>query len=243
MGRQGLEVAAVHEIKPQLGEPDASPSLNWAASWSAARGFLIALMARRLRSLAQRTVAPAPVLWCCPKVFAQELGGPYAAGFAAYGIRSESLIIVEPTRAQDVLWAMEEGLKSHAVACVVGILDDVAMTPARRLALAAQKHRVPCLALTHPRAPPMPATATRWRIAPAPSRAHPVRAGLPGNLSLTLGLERRRADPLAGPVTAVTVEWCHETLSFGLVDDVCDRSFARNITSPFTRPLGQRRSG
>lgn len=226
LGPLGLETDAIHEIKPQLRTstdpaqvaqtpiPDATA--NWAAAWSAARAFLLTLLLRRLQSEIQRMSSGASILWCWPRIFAQEFGELYAPGLEHFGIARDALIIVEPTRAQDVLWAMEEGFKSRSVVCVVGILDDVDLTPARRLALAAQRYRVPGLVLTSPRMPAMAATATRWRVAAAPGAAHPIAPGLPGALRLRLSLERCRALALAGAHTPVTAEWCEDTARFRL---------------------------
>ena len=246
VGPHGLETDAVHELKPHFAanESDQRTS-NWAARWSAARLFLLALLNRRFASLGAQSQQSGPgILWCWPRIMAQEFGDLYGPGLDVPGsdisdpnaprITSISMTIVEPARSQDVLWAMEEGLKSNALACVVGVLDDVDLTPARRLALVAQKHSVPALLLTSPRTPPMAATATRWRVAPMPSAQHPIEANLPGRSRLQLSLERRRSHSIAGATSEVVVEWDDETGTFCPVrdrrSDVSDHSWhAENV--------------
>lgn len=180
-----LDDAGVHEIKPSHGgahrpvrsddrsggrsdgQPDAKPD-DWAASWGAARRFALALVARRVQ-LAQR-----PVLWCMPRSARAEHGRLHAHGLRSFALTPADVLIVETGNANDTLWTLEEGLKSAALGLVVGMIDDVALTPARRLALAAQKHATPCLLLTHPRGPVAGATATRWRVAAWPGAPHPL---------------------------------------------------------------------
>ncbi|MEM9357883.1 MAG: hypothetical protein AAGB04_16900, partial [Pseudomonadota bacterium] len=226
VGPHGLEADGVHELKPYFAanENDQRTS-NWAARWSAARLFLLALLNRRFAALGAEAQQSGPgILWCWPRIMAQEFGDLYDPGLEAPGpgvpgIKSTSITIVEPARSQDVLWAMEEGLKSNALACVVGVLDDVDLTPARRLALVAQTHNVPALILTNPRTPPMAATATRWRVAPMPSAQHPIAANLPGRPRLQLSLERRRSHSIVGATSQVMVEWDQEARAFGLPRD------------------------
>ncbi len=76
----------------------------------------------------------------------------------------QQLLIVETAKPTETLWAMEEGLKSHALGAVIGCLQEVALTPARRLSLAAKAYATPCLLVTDARSPSAGATASRWRI-------------------------------------------------------------------------------
>ncbi|MGI9524155.1 MAG: ImuA family protein [Hyphomicrobiaceae bacterium] len=235
-GKHGLTIGAVHEIKPCTSKaystlaPHSSSALHWVAAWSAARAFLFALLSRRLRTHDQAATTEARVLWCWPSHFASEFGDLYAPGLMACGIHPSTFIIAKPSHPQDVLWAIEEGLKTSGLACVVALLDEIAWTPARRLALAAQKYQVPCLIITHPRSAPMMATATRWRVAPSPSAPHPFLTSLPGAFRLNISLERRRSDPLTSSTIATTVEWRDEAFRFHLVPDICNRQAARSDT-------------
>jgi protein ImuA len=185
--------------------------------------FALALSARRC--LGANLPTSAPILCCRPAAVASELGHFYAPGLRAFGLEPARFLFAESAKAADVLWAMEEGLKSGSLALVVGVLDEVELTPARRLALAAARHGTPCLLLTHARAGPAAATATRWRVEPFPAAPNRFDERAPGPLNLRVELERCRSEPLTAAV-ALVVDWCDETRSFRLVSRVADRSTA-----------------
>lgn len=226
----GLDAAGVHEIKPALGGAGGEAGGTAAAAWSAARLFALGLAVRRLAGLGPAGAHPR-LLWVATAAAAGELGGLYGPGLAALGLAPRDLVLVEPARSADVLWAIEEGLKSGGLALVIGLLDAVPLTPARRLSLAAAGQRTPCLLLTHPRHPPAAATATRWRIAPAPSRPHPFDAGAPGPACVAVTLERCRAGPPAAEGRPLLLEWSDEAHRFRLARE------------PRHRPAAPRRAG
>jgi hypothetical protein len=235
LGSEGLDPHGVHEIKPALSRSAATshPASDWNAVCGAARTFALALAARRLVMLAEAQDDTRAILWCGVRGQMDDLGTHYAPGLATFGIAPERFLIVEVGKPRDALWAIEEALKTGSLALVIGMLETVHLTPARRLALAAQTHATPCIVLTHPAAYPMAATASRWRIAPLPSAPHILVQGhtspssldrVPGPLRLSLGLERHRARSLAAEVSIAHVEWCHETLRFRMASPVRDRT-------------------
>ena len=73
------------------------------------------------------------VLWCTSSQFIREAGELYGPGLSALGLDPNQFLIVEAHKDSDVLWAIEEGLRSKTQALVIGCLDDVPLTPARRL--------------------------------------------------------------------------------------------------------------
>jgi len=244
-----LDPAGVHEIKPVVGSSvrpaqtgaglscDRSPSgqQEWPAAWRAARLFASILMVRRKLSLAGHNPAftgsegdagtPFRMLWCLTRRARSENGVPFTHGFADFGLRADELLFVETHRDQDTLWTLEEAIKSESLDLVVAILDDVSLTPARRLALAATRHGTPCLLITHPRSPGMAATALRWEVGPAPSAPHPLLGnsalGAP-RLSLTLARSRSGARHLVD--RKFVLEWSDEAVCMPVVCDVSDRS-------------------
>lgn len=220
LGREGLEIGGVHEVKPALLEQGA----GWAAAWATTFIFSLALAVRRCAMTDGR--ARGAILCCRPAAMTNELGGLYGPGLRALGIDPERLVIVETRTAADTLWAIEEGLKSRGLALVVGVLEEVALTPARRLALAASAYRAPCVLLTHPRTETMAATATRWRVGPLPSAPHPFDPHAPGAPRLSVDLERCRAQPLSAETASFSLEWCDEALCFRLAPGVADRADA-----------------
>jgi protein ImuA len=142
----GLARGALHEILAT--EADA-----------AAEGFAASLLA----GLAQQ----GPVLWCASE------GGLYGPGLARLGLTPDRLILVRARRPADLLWAMEEGLKTPGLVAVLGEPRMLDLTASRRLQLAAEGSGVTCLVLRREPAGGGVAgnsvAVTRWRISPAPS--------------------------------------------------------------------------
>ena len=116
------------------------------------------------------------VLWCLAR---PDLYGP---GLAAQGLDPARLVLVRAARDIEILWAMEEGLRTSGVAAVVGeigILPDVA---SRRLQLAAERSGITAFALRRwrnseqaARERNLPnAAMTRWRVQALPSQPIPI---------------------------------------------------------------------
>jgi protein ImuA len=115
------------------------------------------------------------VLWCLPQ---PDLYGP---GLAAHGLDPERVMLVRTPRDAEILWAMEEGLRTSGIAAVVGEVGTFPAVASRRLQLAAERSGITAFLLrrwrnggqaARERALPNAAT-TRWRIAAMPSR--PIR--------------------------------------------------------------------
>jgi protein ImuA len=187
---QGLPLAALHEIE-NAGAADED---------GAAVTFLADILARlaRLASYGGR-----PVLWCLRR---PDLHAP---GLALAGLDARRLVLLRAPNEREILWAMEEGLRSRALAAVVGEVEALSTPASRRLQLAAESAGVTGFVL-HRRAGPRhriqaPASAavTRWRVAALPSA--PV-AGEPG-----IGQPRWRVELLrcrGGMPAAWDVEAC-----------------------------------
>lgn len=219
LGARGLAVDGLHEVKPAL----TSAGGCHAGDWAAALAFGLRLVLRRLSHVEQTGDGPA-LLWCQPRSAMSELGRFYAPGLKHLGIDPKRVIVVETARREDALWAMEEGLASGAVALVAGIVDDVGLTPARRLSLRAERHRTPCLLLTSPHAPATAATATRWQIARHRGARHPFDPRAPGALRLAVALERCRQNPLLSAAASFTLEWSDEAFCFDMASGLADRA-------------------
>lgn len=218
LGAHGLEVDGVHELKPVA----SLFGQQWASGWKAAQGVALSLAGQRLRMCG--VGAGRAILWCVPISMAREFGHLYGGGLGAFGLAPDDILVVMPGRTQDALWVLEEALNSGGLALVVGFIEDVALTPARRLALAAQKHQTPCLLITHPRAPGMAATMTRWRTAAVAGGRNVLVPEAPGPLRVAVGLERCRARGVLAGERMVTLEWSDEAYRFHMAANVADRT-------------------
>jgi len=216
----GLNTAALHEVK---GEGCGTA----ATDWMAALGFALGLTLRRLDALASRAGgAPAQILWCWPSVLARELGRPYGPGLASFGLAPSSCLFVETQRATDALWAMEEGLRSQSLALVIGVVPEVALTPARRLSLAAAGTATPCLIITDPLQPAAAATATRWRVGARASARHAFETAAPGARRYAIALERCREGARMRKASPLLLEWSDETHRFRVASRLAHRAHA-----------------
>ena len=179
----GLDREATHEIKPAIASVASQPAVSAAAS-AEALGFALRLAARCVSRPGGQTLAKT-ILFCATLDTLREVGRLYGPGLRELGVTPQQLLIVETAKPAETLWAMEEGLKSQALGAVIGCLREVALTPARRLSLAAKAYATPCLFVTDARSPSTGATASRWRIG--------RNAGVGGSFEVVLEKLRMRA--------------------------------------------------
>jgi protein ImuA len=139
----GLARGALHEV---VGEGD---------DRAAASGFVLRLLAG--------LAAQGPVLWCLAD---PDLYGP---GLQRLGLAPGRLILARTRKDTDLLWAMEEGLKTPGLAAVLGEPYKLDLTASRRLQLAAESVGGLGLVLRRPDGGKATAAVTRWRVASAPS--------------------------------------------------------------------------
>lgn len=202
-----LEAAGLHEIKPQT-----------YADQPAAIAFALAFLGTEL---SRRKGKASPLLWCLTAHAAREWGRPYGPGLRALGVDPSLLLIVEARNALDAAWALEEGLKAKAFIAALGQIDLPTPLQARRLGLAAQKSRTPCLLLTEQRGAGLPGTLTRWRIRAAASRGALFNAAAPGAAAWQVVLERCRG--MAG-MQSWTVEFGDDAYGVRLAAALADRA-------------------
>ena len=165
----GSRAAEIHQLPSGLGEcwrlpAPPSPTLSELfagsprdAGWA---GFLLA-QADRAK----------PVLWVQDRMAIIESGRIYPPGLG-----SGDLIHVEARDSKLALWAMEEGLRCSDLSGVIGELwgDPAALdfTATRRLAVAAERSRVPCWLVRLAGTPNLSGARMRWRITSMPSIAN-----------------------------------------------------------------------
>jgi protein ImuA len=212
-----LKQGGLHEIRPEAYRDG-----------PAALGFALAVIAAEA---AERVARRDLVLWCLTEGAAREWGRPYGPGLLALGLDPALFLIVETRNAEAAAWALEEGLKSRALIAALAEIEIKAPLIARRLSLAAQAARTPCLLLSSHQQSQLPGTLTRWRIAARRSGSAPFDAQAPGAPSWQLTLERCRGET---PGQSFTVEFSHESFRFRLSAASCDRA-AEAGESPMRR--------
>ncbi len=146
----------------------------------------------------------------------------YPPALTPYGLDPSCLTVVKATRDTDVLWAMEEALRSSSFVAVLGELKEISMTASRRLQLAAEENDALTILLRPAtKTPRLSAAVQRWRIMATPSHPRGFAAMLnePGNACWKTTLFRSRG----GTPGAWLLEWCDETDHLALAPPVCDR--------------------
>jgi protein ImuA len=183
----------------------------------AALAFALAVIAEEAAHAKRRDL----VLWCLTRDAAHEWGRPYGPGLCALGLDPALILVVEARNTQDAAWALEEGLKSRALIAALAQIEIKAPLIARRLGLAAQASRTPCLLISSHQQPGLPGTLNRWRIAAERSGAAPFDALAPGAPSWRLTLERCRGE---APGRSFIVEFSHESFRVRLAAASSDRA-------------------
>lgn len=142
--------------------------------------------------LARLPKTDAPVLWVQDRLSRRESGRPYLAGM---GVQRQ-IIMVDLSRAADVLWAMEDGLRCATLGAVIGEIwgDPAALdfTATKRLALRSEAAGTPCWLIRRAASANLSAARNRWRIASRPSAPHPHDTRAPGAARWSLDLFRSR---------------------------------------------------
>ncbi len=195
----GLPIACLHEVAAG------------ALADGAAAGFAAHLLARLGAAEGDR---PRPVLWCAAG------DGLYGPGLAGYGLDTRRLILVRARRQADLLWAIEEGLRSGAAAAVLGEVEEADLTATRRLQLAAEAGRATALLLRPAHNKPAPSAAvTAWRVGAAPAGAASWGSGV-GSIRWRVELLRCRG----GLPRQWLVEWNNEANRLAVAAELRNRS-------------------
>ncbi|MGE0152421.1 MAG: ImuA family protein [Reyranellaceae bacterium] len=221
----GLAVRGLHEIEG-VNPYETTPT-------AAATGFAAWL----LRRCGETRRPGRPLLWV------RRRGGrfdarPYAPGLAPF-LDPGRLLLVEADSEEQVLWSLEEGLRSGALAGVLGEVRGADLTATRRLQLAAEAGATPALLLRLPGTLRTSAALTRWQVAAAPSRATPGLKDIAGP-RLRLSLRRARGR-IEDHERSWMMEWRHEKGDFAVVPQAVDRSAGQ--TRPQLAPAPWRDSG
>jgi protein ImuA len=155
----------------QASAPTLSEAFSTTASDGAVAGFVLAMLPK----------SDAPVLWVQDALSEKEAGRPYLPALKV----ARPVIYITRSRAADVLWAMEEGLRCASLGAVIGEVwgDPPALnfTATRRLAVRAETSGVPCWLIRRATKPNLSGARNRWQVTSLPSVAHPHDPQAPGS--------------------------------------------------------------
>ena len=206
--------------------PRACESLEEAAA--ATPADLGAALAFALDRLAVEDAAGRPVALVLVRSWLRERGRPLARGIARRGLPPDRLIFVRAEREAEALWALEEALKSGAVAGGLVTAERAGLTATRRLDFAARTGGAAGVVLRTAGEGELSAARRRWRIAALASGPNGLDAAAPGLSRLRAELVRRRD----GPPGAWDLEQDDETgrlrLDAGLADQRVDAQPGRS---------------
>jgi protein ImuA len=163
-----------------------------------------------------------PLAMVAERHWLNEHGHPFGWGCQRLGLGHDRLIVVVAARPVEVLWALEEMLKSGAVCAALGAAAAPSFVATRRLDFAARTGGAGAL-LLRPRPPvDLSAARLRWRVGAAPSAPHPLDPRAPGPARLRADLVRSRT----GISATFMLEQDHETHGFHLAAGLADHGLA-----------------
>ena len=125
----------------------------------------------------------------------RERGRPFSHGLAAWGLAPDRLIWIRAEREGEALWALEETLKSGAVAAALATIEAPPFVATRRVDFAARAGGAVGLLIRARPAADLSAARRRWRIASLASAEDRFDLLAPGAGRLRAELARRRDGP------------------------------------------------
>lgn len=152
-----------------------------------------------------------PLVFVAPAAWRRERGRPFARGWVRQaGAAASRLIWIAADKEAQALWALEEALKSGAVAGAIGAVEAPSFVATRRIDFAAHAGAASAMLLRAQPGGDLSAARRRWRVSSLASAPHPFDPQAPGAPRLKAELTRRRD----GPPGAWTLEKDDETGRF-----------------------------
>jgi protein ImuA len=211
MSRNSLPPAFAGDafVAASLGDRSAIRNAHWRPGLAPARhseifasaeeaggtGAAVALALDGLRSQGLQTNDRRGMLWVQDRASIRLTGRPYRPGLP--GELCARMIHVAAKNAEDVLFALEEGLRCRDLLCVIGELagnpKTLGLTASRRLSLAAERHCVPLFLVRHDARRDLSSARMRWEVHSAPSQPPRWNPAAPGAPAWRAELFRARA--------------------------------------------------
>lgn len=210
-----LSPGAIADLPTTRGLVSAHASVKWAPGQNCAHhsevfaagrdssGAAVALaLARDMLASAEpdplaETADQRAILWVQDRASVRLTGRPYRPGLPA-DLRHR-IIHVIAEKAEDVLFALEEGVRCRDLACVIGEVvgnpKALNFTASRRLSLAAERHKVPLWLVRVNAGRDLSSARMRWDVRAAPSAIPRWNADAPGAPAWHAELFRSRTHP------------------------------------------------
>lgn len=136
-----------------------------------------------------------PVALAATKAWSSEQGRPHGPGFSAGGLgsRRPGLLLITGRTQTEILWAMEQGLRSGALSAVLGTIEGATLAQTRRLEFAARDGAAAGI-LLRAEAGGLSAARRRWQITTRASANHADDPRSPGRVCLEAELIRSRTE-------------------------------------------------
>lgn len=140
-----------------------------------------------------------PVLLAANRLWSGEYGRPYGPGFRSAGLggvrdgRGANMILAEGRTEGELLWIMEQALRSGAVSAALSTVEAASLAQTRRLEFAARDGAAAGIVLRRTGGG-LSAARRRWRITTLMSASHPDDEKAPGGFCLRAELTRSRAE-------------------------------------------------
>jgi len=185
-----------------------------ASGVAAGLGFLVSAASQRARG--------GGLMVAAPRAWFRERGRLLAGGLGPLGRSGQTVLMIAPATELEALWALEEGLRSGAVALAVGAVEAASLLATRRLDLAARAAGATVVLIKTRPARDLSAARRRWRVAPHPSAPHPWDPKASGAARWRVALERSRDGASGAWILEHDLETYRLRLAEGLADHRLD---------------------
>lgn len=167
---QTCDVAALAAQRDRRWKPGSASTLHSevfaAASESGGAGLALALARDAMRATGAAVPDNRQVMWVQDRKSARLSGKPYRHGLPTE--MRDRLIYVEAETCEDALFALEEGLRCHDLAFVIGEITGnpraLTFTASRRLSLMSERYQVPLWLVRLDADPDLSSARMRWSV-------------------------------------------------------------------------------
>jgi len=136
-----------------------------------------------------------PAAMAVGRLWQAEHGRPYGPGLACAGLssRRSGLLLISGRTEAEMLWTMEQALRSGAVSMMLGTVENASLAQTRRLEFAARDGEAVGVLLRQTQGG-LNAARRRWRISSIESAPHDDDRRAPGRFRLRAELTRGRQE-------------------------------------------------